>query len=49
MRSTGKEKGVLLEKDSTKKFTAIDIAVITSTILVGAAATILSLVWGIMR
>ena len=49
MRSKGKEKGILLDKENAKAFTPIDIAVITTTILVGAMATILSLVWGIMR
>ena len=49
MRKTGKERGVLLDKDDVKKFTRFDIAILTSTILLGVMATIFSLVWGIMR
>ncbi len=49
MRKKGRERGVLLEKDNTKKFTRFDIAILISTILLGAMATIFSLVWGIMR
>lgn len=49
MRKTGKERGVLLYKDDTKKFTKADIAILISTILLGVMATIFSLVWGIMR
>lgn len=49
MRKTGRERGVLLETDNTKKFTRFDIAILITTILLGVMATIFSLVWGIMR
>lgn len=49
MRKTGKARGVLLDKEDTKKFTKADIAILISTILLGVMATVFSLIWGIMR
>lgn len=49
MRSQGKVKGILLDKSVVKKFTPVEIAIITATILLGVGTTAFSLVWGIMR